>query len=305
MSRYARKLVVSAEDAWDAKINDNFANIFDRPLPLRIEAGSLAALETAFPAASNDQGLAICDYDGTPANGKMFAFSDGVAWNFVTNWQMLNRLTPVAKTGAYTIADGDDYLVLTGASSYDLTLPAVAATNKGRRVMVKFNGTGIVTMATTGADTIDSAASLPVPGNLHAAYAFISDGVSDWQAQNLTNQIIPIMVAVGDEASVISTGTAKVTFRSPAAFTITGVRASLKTASTTGTVTVDINEGGTTILSTKLTIDATEKTSETAAVPAVISDAALADDAELTIDIDDAGSSGDAIGLKVYILGTM
>ena len=307
MSRYARKLVASAENAWDAKINDNFANLFDRPLPIRIESGPLTDLETAFPAASNDQGLAICDYDGTPANGKVFAFSDGTAWHHATNWQMLNRLVPVAKAGAYSIADADDYLVLTGASSYDLTLPAVAATNKGRRILVKFNGTGTVTMATTGGDTVDGAASLSVSGSINAAYEFISDGTSDWQVLNHTppTQIIPIMVAVGDEISVITAGTAKVTFRSPAGFTVTGVRASLKTASATGTVTVDINESGTSILSTKLTIDATEKTSTTAAVAAVVSDAALADDAELTIDIDDAGSSGDAIGLKVYILGTM
>jgi hypothetical protein len=65
---------------------------------------------------------------------------------------------------------------------------------------------------------------------------------------------------------------------------------------------VDINEGGTTILSTKLTIDANEKTSTTAATAAVISDSALADDAEITFDIDVAGTG--AKGLKVWLLGT-
>ncbi len=114
----------------------------------------------------------------------------------------------------------------------------------------------------------------------------------------------PYAIAVGDETTVIDTGTAKLTFRMPAAFTLTGIRASLTTASATGTVTVDVNEGGSTLLSTKLTIDATEKTSTTAATPAVISDSAIADDAEITIDIDDAGSSADATGLKVYMIGT-
>jgi len=70
-----------------------------------------------------------------------------------------------------------------------------------------------------------------------------------------------------------------------------------------GIFTVDINEGGTSILSTKLTIDNTEKTSTTAATPAVISDTALADDAEITIDIDQIGN-GTAKGLKVTIIGT-
>jgi hypothetical protein len=86
--------------------------------------------------------------------------------------------------------------------------------------------------------------------------------------------------------------------------TVTAVRASLTTAQSSGTIfTVDINEGGTSILSTKLTIDNTEKTSTTAATPPVISDTSLADDAEITVDIDQIGD-GTAKGLKVTIIGT-
>jgi hypothetical protein len=110
-----------------------------------------------------------------------------------------------------------------------------------------------------------------------------------------------IAVAVSDEETAITTGNAKVTFRMPFAMTLTAVRASLTTASTSGLPTFDINEGGTTILSTKLTIDANEKTSTTAATAAVISDSALADDAEITIDIDVAGTG--AKGAKVYLIG--
>lgn len=109
------------------------------------------------------------------------------------------------------------------------------------------------------------------------------------------------MVAVSDESTAITTGTSKVTFRMPHAFTLTAVRASLSTASTSGVVTVDINEGGTSILSTKLTIDANEKTSTTAATAAVISDSSLADDAEITVDIDTAGTG--AKGLKICMIG--
>lgn len=113
-----------------------------------------------------------------------------------------------------------------------------------------------------------------------------------------------VQVAASDETTALTTGTAKVTFRMPYAMTITAVRASLSTAQASGSIfTVDINEGGTTILSTKLTIDNTEKTSTTAATAAVISDSALADDAEITIDIDQIGD-GTAKGLKVTIIGT-
>jgi hypothetical protein len=110
-----------------------------------------------------------------------------------------------------------------------------------------------------------------------------------------------IGIAVSDEETAITTGNAKVTFRMPFAMTLTAVRASLTTASSSGDPTFDINEDGSTILSTKLSIDSTEKTSTTAATAAVISDTALADDAEITIDIDTAGTG--AKGAKVYLIG--
>ena len=111
-----------------------------------------------------------------------------------------------------------------------------------------------------------------------------------------------IGIAVSDETTALTTGTAKVTFRMPFAMTVTAVRASLATASTSGNPTFDINEGGTSILgANKLSIDANEKTSTTAATATTISDSALADDAEITIDIDTAGTG--AKGAKVYLIG--
>lgn len=110
-----------------------------------------------------------------------------------------------------------------------------------------------------------------------------------------------LIIAVGDETTAITTGTAKVTFRMPYAFTLTAVRASLTTTSSSGNPAVDINEAGVSVLSTTITIDAGEKTSTTAATAPVISDSSLADDAEMTIDIDTAGTG--AAGLKVYLIG--
>lgn len=123
---------------------------------------------------------------------------------------------------------------------------------------------------------------------------------ASWQGQKEA-----IVIACSDETTEITAGTGKVTFRMPFAMTLTEVRATLTTAPTAGspaeTFTVDINESGTSILSTKLTIDNGEKTSTTAATAAVISDDDLADDAEITIDVDDAGDG--AKGLKVTLIG--
>lgn len=111
-----------------------------------------------------------------------------------------------------------------------------------------------------------------------------------------------IALACSDESTPIVAAAPIATFRMPHAMTLTAVRASLTGAAGSGTFTIDIKESGTTILSTLLTIDATEKTSTTA-TPAVISDSALADDAEITIEVTD-DASGDAVGLKIYLIGT-
>lgn len=122
--------------------------------------------------------------------------------------------------------------------------------------------------------------------------------------KTFSNKGESIILAASDETTALTTGTAKVTFRMPYAFTLSGVRASLSTAQASGSIlTVDINDSGTTILSTKLTIDNTEKTSTTAATAPVISDTSLADDAEITIDIAQVGD-GTAKGLKVVLIGT-
>lgn len=134
--------------------------------------------------------------------------------------------------------------------------------------------------------------------NKAVGYRLRFDG-TNWVAENQQSYIL----VASDEITALTTGTSKITFRVPHAMVLTDVRASLSTAQSTGTIlTVDINEDGTSILSTKLTIDNTEKTSKTAATPVVISDSALADDAEITLDIDQVGD-GTAKGLKVYLTG--
>ena len=113
-----------------------------------------------------------------------------------------------------------------------------------------------------------------------------------------------LIVAASDETTDLTTGTAKSTFRMPYAFTLSAVRASVTTAPTGSTIIVNIKESGTTILSSRITIDATKKTSVTAAAQPVISDTALADDAEITVDIDQVGSTVAGTGLKITLIGT-
>ena len=122
------------------------------------------------------------------------------------------------------------------------------------------------------------------------------------------NMIQPqsIIYACSDETTAITTGAAKTTWRMPYPFQVLHVKASLTGAGTgTGTTTIDINDDTVSILSTKLTIDATELTSTTAATPPVIAATGytILPDSSMTTDIDAIISGADSTGLKVEIIG--
>ena len=199
---------------------------------------------------------------------------------------------------------------LAAASGANTPAALAAGTNEHRLVADSAETTGLKYVADTTNYVVaakgdllvgtaaDTVAAVTVGTNGHRLVADSGEtaGVK-WAADPTV-----LAVAVSDEITALTTGTAKITFRMPFAMTVTAVRASLTEASSSGDPTFDINEDGTTILSTKLSIDSTEKTSTTAATAAVISDSALADDAEITIDIDTAGTG--AKGAKVYIIGT-
>jgi hypothetical protein len=167
---------------------------------------------------------------------------------------------------------------------------------------------------------IEAGADVTDATNVTAAGAFMASGVSAFGATlvddadaatalvtlgALDKTLIPteIMTAASDEVTAILVGTGVMQFRMPYAMTGSEIRASLGSACATGTFTLDVNVGGATVFSTLLTVDATEKTSTTAAIPAVLSVTAWADDAIVTIDVDNQGD-GTATGLKITMIGT-
>lgn len=178
-----------------------------------------------------------------------------------------------------------------GVLAYTASGTLVSSGALAANAIVIGGGAGVAPSTTTTGTGVLTAAGIAV----NTAGGFKTHG----------SEVDTFIIAASDETTALTTGTAKVTFRAPYACTVTGVRISTTTANTGGTLlTVDINESGTTIISTKLTCDASEKTSTTAATPAVISDSAIADDAEITIDIDAVGNTIAGAGLKVYITHT-
>jgi hypothetical protein len=110
-------------------------------------------------------------------------------------------------------------------------------------------------------------------------------------------------VALSDTDTAITTTGTVITFRLPAC-ELHDVRISCDTASSSGVLTVDINADGTTILSIKLTLDVGETTSTTAATSYAFVDGLkqrIADDSEITVDIDIPGT--DVTNLVLQLIG--
>jgi hypothetical protein len=202
-------------------------------------------------------------------------------------------------TGAFASKDGKLAVRVTGAWIFYTLGEGCIVYRKSNSTHYKRESGSNVLLVAEGADLSDYLTSATAASTyLTTATAASTYGTI---AQAKTEYLV---LAASGESTALTTGTGKVTFRMPYAFTVSAVRASLTTAQASGSIfTVDINDSGTTILSTKLTIDNTEKTSTTAATAAVISDTSLADDAEITIDIDQIGD-GTAKGLKITFIGT-
>lgn len=149
--------------------------------------------------------------------------------------------------------------------------------------------------------TLASAGVLVGDGTEAAAAAAFID-----PAEVLADMPVVFTLDVGDEATNLATGTAKKTWRAPFAFLLTDVRISVNTAPVGSTIIVDVKNDGTSVFTTKTTIDASELTSVTAAVPKVIDTAHddIADDAVVTVNIDQVGSGTPGKGLKVTLYGT-
>lgn len=245
----------------------------------------------------------------------------------------INGLTITTSTGALTIANGktltvNNTITLAGTDSTVMTFPSSSATIARTDAGQTFTGVQVFTSPkiitdisdTNGNEIFKITATASAVNEITVANAaaggtptFSSTGSDtniDLKLQGKGTGIVKgtrhfFQIRLKDSTTNLTTGTSLGgDFRiSPThAITIKAVGAYVDTAATGGTLlTIDINEAGTTILSTKITLDASEKTSTTAATAAVISDSAIAADAVITFDIDAVGNTTPGTGLVVWM----
>lgn len=111
------------------------------------------------------------------------------------------------------------------------------------------------------------------------------------------------IIVCSNETTDLSATASIHTFRVPYGMYLNSVRASVSEAPVGSSIIVDVLQTGTSIFSTKLSIDSSEETSTTALTPAVISNPTLMDDSKIVINVDQVGSSTAGKGLKLTFKG--
>jgi len=161
--------------------------------------------------------------------------------------------------------------------------------------------TGDTVLTTQGDLLYEDASGLQRLGAGTAGKFLTTQGTSS--NPTYTNPTLSFIVSLTAEDGDATVADNLAQIRMPFAFTLTSVRAFCNTAPTGAGLTFDITEAGSTILSTLITIDATDKTSSDAGTPPVINDPTLALDAIIGFNCDQIGSSTAGAGIKIVLIG--
>lgn len=140
-----------------------------------------SALTAGTPTVGTSSSLARADHQhgSIPANNGDDLGSSTLGWDVYAREEYIGL---AEKTANYTITAGDNVVLCDPtAGAFTITLPAIAAGQRRRRVTVKNHSASAnnITLAVTGADTIDGDASVSIPARASVTLICPSTG-TDW-----------------------------------------------------------------------------------------------------------------------------
>ena len=229
-----------------------------------------------------------------------------------TSLQLLGVMSDETGTGALCFATSPTLVTPALGTPASGVLTNCTGTASGLTAGGVVNGSVDVADLANGTDgeliTWDAAGAPATVATGTATHVLTSNGAGaapTFQAAAGAGNLV-LGIAAGDETTAITTGTGKAEFQIvDAAFTLSAIYATVTTAPTGSTIIIDVNLNGSTIMTTnKISIDASEKTSDTAATQPGVTTTALTENGVITIDIDQIGSSTAGAGVKVYLVGS-
>lgn len=128
----------------------------------------------------------------------------------------------------------------------------------------------------------------------------VGDGTTAWNSLGYANDSGIVSFVLTEGNAFVGTNLASIGYF-PYDVIITDLVLSVDTAPTGSTLVVDLNKNGASILSTPISIDATETNSTTAAVPYVLSSATIAVGDKLSVDIDQIGATLPGVDVQLII----
>lgn len=188
------------------------------------------------------------------------------------------------------------------------TVPDADASTKG--IAKLYTALGANTDGAIDQNTANANFGLKAPlasptftGTPAAPTAAVGTNTTQLATTEFVNQNRELVVAFSDKTTPITSGTDKENFPAPSTRTILEIWVFLGTVQASGSIfTVDVNVNGSTMLSTKITVDNTESTSLTAVAAAVISNGAWTKGDKISIDVDQVGN-GTALAGKIIFRG--